>query len=474
MPKIKALLVLCTLTALCGCLKPHYIPPCLDLPQEWRLQGDEGSTLGNCRWWEQFEDPVLNDLITAALQNNQDLKVAIKRVLEFSAQLGITNAALYPEVSLSGSYTRYELPRSLPTGPLPGYGRVFNDYLGLLNFSWALDFWGKARSASEASYADLLGSVEARRAVVITVVSSVASAYIGLRELDAQLHISKETLQTRRDALMLATHRFEAGETSELEVKQAESEVETAAILVIQFERDIPKQENLLSILVGENPRRIERGRTIEAFQYPLVIPAGLPSDLLQRRPDIIQAEESLIAANARITEAKALFFPQISLTGDYGKQSDTLSLFLSNPAEMWQYGLSFTQLIFNAGKTVSQVKLAKAQREEALYTYFQTILTAFREVEDALITYRKNRELVLENHKQVKVLGEYKDLAQLRYNEGETDYLNVLDAERQLLNAQLELVQAQANSFIAVVQLYSALGGGWVYDADNIAIYSP
>lgn len=465
------LLLIALMICLGGCVKPHYQPQYVDTPQEWRLEVDEGDTLCNMQWWQQFQDPVLDQLVLTALQNNQDLQVAISRVFEFYARLGVTNSALYPNITGNGSFNRVESSIAFPTVLAPGVGRIVNDYQGFFSLAWELDFWGRVRSATAAAYADLLEQVQSRRAVVVTVVSSVARAYIILRQLDSQLTISKNTLQSRVESLKLAVDRFELGETSEIEVKQAESEVEVAAIRVIQFEREIPIQENLLSILVGENPRSIPRGNAIESFEYPPSIPAGIPSELLTRRPDILQAEDVIVAADARVTEARALFFPQMNLTGMYGNESDQLSRFLTSPAQMWQYGIAAVQTIFDAGKIGFQVDATKALRDQALFSYRQTILNAFREVDDGLVAYKKNRELVKEHTRQVSVLSDYLHLAQLRYNEGEIDYLNVLDAERSLFNAQLDLVQAQSDSFTAVVKLYGALGGGWVIDADQIAI---
>jgi multidrug efflux system outer membrane protein len=437
-------------------------------PDGWRVEADEGTTLCNFRWWEQFDDPVLNSLIIKALHNNQDLRAAIDRVLDYQARFRVVNANLLPFVYANGNYSRSLFSRALPTNdPSAVLFPILNDYQGFFNLNWELDFWGRVRSASDAALAEWLMQIEVRRAVVVTVVTAVANNYITLRGLDGQLEVSRKTLQSRYESLKLAKYRFELGETSEIEVKQAEAEVEIALIRVIEFERDIPRQENLLSILLGENPRDIERGSPIEAFVYPMEIPTGLPSDLLERRPDIIAVENSLMAANARVTEAQALFFPQINLTGMYGNESAALSRFLTSPATMWQYALSAVQTLFDSGKIWYTVKGAEAQRNQVLAQYRQTILQAFREVNDALVSYNKNKELVAEHQIQVKVLNDYLNLAQLRYAEGEIDYLNVLDAERSLFNAQLQQVQAQADSFQAVVELYKALGGGWVIDAD-------
>ena len=458
---------------LTACIRPHYTPQYVDTPDSWRFEADEASTLCNLNWWEQFQDPVLNKLILTALQNNQDLQVAISRVFEFYAQLGVISSGLYPAIDGNASYNRIEssIATPVPLTSTPGVSRINNDFQAFFNLSWELDFWGRICSAVQAAYADVLATIEVRRGVVLTLVSSVANAYIVLRQLDAQLEVSKKTLKSRIESLDLAKIRFELGETSEMEVFMAESELEVAAIQVLQFERDIPRQENLISVLLGENPQAIERGKTIETFKYPVTIPAGLPSELLIRRPDILEAEDRLVAANARVTEARALFFPQITLTGMYGSESDQLSTFLTSPARMWQWGFSVVQFIFDAGKRYYGVMETEAIRDEALFNYRQKILTAFREVNDALITCQMNQKLVVENEKQVTALAGYLRLSLMRYNEGQVDYLNVLDAERSLFNAQLQLVQAQSDNFTAVVNLYSALGGGWVSESDTYAI---
>lgn len=465
------LLPVTSLLVVSSCLAPNYKAQYVNIADSWRVETNEESTLCNLSWWQQFQDPVLNDFIVAALKNNQDLHVAISRVLEYYARFRIVSAELYPQVDGTASFNRYQTTLELPIPIIPGQKRIYSIFDAFFSLSWELDFWGRIHSQSEAAYADLLSQVEARRAVVMTVVTSVVNAYITLRAFDGQLEISQKTLESRYQSLDLAENRFFLGETSELEVFQAKAEVEIAAIRLIELQRAIPQQENLLSVLLGENPRQIERGRTLNTFEYPALIPAGLPSDLLRRRPDIVEAEDRLIAANARVSGAQALYFPQISLTGQYGNQSDELHNLLTAPARMWQYGLSATQTIFDAGRIVYQVKEAKALRNEALFTYRQTVLNAFREVDDALIASKKNLELVAENQKQVKILKGYLHLAQLRYNEGEIDYLNVLDAERSLFDAELQLVQAQANNFSAVVDLYGALGGGWIMDADSFAL---
>lgn len=460
-----------SISVVTGCFKPNYKRQYVDLPDSWRLQADEGSTLCNLRWWEQFNDPVLNELIWTALNNNLDLRIAISRVLEFYALLGVADSALYPSVYGNASVTRNRTSSAIPLGLPAALNRPFNIYQATLNLTWELDFWGKIRAATEAAYDDLLASIETRRAVIVTVVTSVANAYITLRGLDGQLVVARKTLKSRQDSLDLAKDRFQLGETSELEVVQAEAELEIAAIRELEFELAIPLQENLLSVLLGQNPHNILRGRSLDTFGYPPVIPAGLPSDLLARRPDIVAAEDQLMALNARVTEARTLQFPQFVLTGAYGSQSDSLRKFLTSPAQIWQYGVNVAQVIFDAGKIQYQIKVAEELRDQALSNYRQVILTAFQQVNDALAQVEWNKKLVAEHHTQVRILELYVSLATLRYLEGEVDYLNVLDAERSLFNAQLDDIQAQADNLNAVVSLYAALGGGWIDDTDAYVV---
>ena len=382
----KLTLLFLSLFILSGCLRARYTPQPVCIPQEWRLEASEGSTLCNFRWWQQFEDEVLNDLIITALNNNQDLKIAIYRVKEFYAQSGVVGSFLYPTVDGVADYENIQSSLATPLPVLPGIKRVNNNFELFFNLNWELDIWGRIINASDAAYADWLSQIEARRGVVLTLVTSVAHAYISLRSLDAQLVVSQNTLDSRIRSLDIAKSRFELGETSYLEVTQAQAEVEDALIAVIVLKRDIPQQENLLSILLGESPHEIPRGLDIHNFNYPLSIPAGLPSDLLTRRPDIVEAEDQLMASNSRVWEARGDLFPKITLTGIFGSQSDQLKELLKSPAQMWLYGVNAVEPLFNAGRTFYQIDEAKAIRNEALYNYRQTILTALLEVNDALI----------------------------------------------------------------------------------------
>lgn len=450
-----------------------YERPYVEIPCTWRVDANDITTAINMRWWEQFKDPILNSLIVEALQNNLDLKVAIARVWEYYAILGITAADLYPEINGTATVSRSEVSlKTLSTPPPVGFLRIRDLFKAALNMSYELDIWGKFKSATEAAFANLLAQEEAKKTVVVTLVSAVASSYVLLRQYDKELQISKETLLSRQQSYDLAKLRFEGGLTSELEVKQAESEVQDALAEVKQFEILVPQQENLLSILVGRNPQAIERGRRLSDLKMPPCVPEGIPSEILEQRPDIKQAEYLLASANAQVGEAKALYFPQINLTGSYGSESFELCDLFTGPARTWQYGVSLYQSFFDAGKIYYQVSATEAKVAEAHYHYLFAIQNAFREVDDALIAHQKSLELVQVEAKRVAVLTDYLYLATLQYENGQTDYLNVLDAQRNLFSAQLSYAEAQGDSFLTLINIYKALGGGWVIDADNIVCF--
>lgn len=467
----------------------------MEIPEHWRVSSDETETVCNIRWWEQLNDPVLDELIEEALESNKDLRFATARIAEYRAQLGIVSAKLYPEIHAQGVTSRTRLSRTL-TGEqvlsnskskngysyggngggnetIPDLDQLFpifsNDYRAVFTAAYELDLWGRVRSATAASLAELLGQEDARRTVIISVVSSVAEAYILLRQYDRQLQISRQTVQSRRYSYDLAKLRFDEGLTSELEVAQSLADLDFAMIQTVQFERLIPQQENLISVLIGHPPHAIERGRSVDAWQLPPQIPTGIPSDLLEQRPDIAQAEKQLKAANFTIGEARALYFPEIQLTGYYGNESGELHRLFTGPGNIWQWMVNVVQPLFTGWRITSTVDLAKAQKQEAVYHYIETVLIAFKEVDDALIAHKKAKEVVDLQSKRVKDLAVYLHLATLQYDNGLVDYLNVLDAERRLFEAQLSLAQDQANVFITLVDVYKSLGGGWVVDAENL-----
>jgi multidrug efflux system outer membrane protein len=471
MSKYLGILVLLLLTP--SCLIKHSCRPHVAVPQNWRLSDEEAKPIVNGPWWEQFEDSALNEIISITVDHNYDLLAAAARVDEFYDNLHAVRSQLYPFIDGNASATRQQvsmatcatqaLMSQIPEGQgLSPICRISTDYLMTLNLSYEVDLWGRVHYAVKEALEQWLTQVEARRALVLTIVRTVSSAYIQLRQFDQQLVISQDTYESRMKSFKLAELRYKEGLTSDLEVEQAASQVQVALIQVKEFERMIPQQENLISILLGMLPGNITRGETLASMHLPPEIPAGLPSELLCRRPDILQAQHQLQAAGAAVGQAIAAYFPNITLTGMLGSESSTLRQLLTSPASIWQYGINIMEPIFNAGKTSAQVAQAKAVEEQALYNYFNVILNAFREVEDALIANRKNRELVDVHQKQVEVLKKYLHLATLQYENGQTDYLNVLDAERTLFDAQLDLVNAEAESFLSIIQLYSALGGGW------------
>ncbi|NJD57235.1 MAG: efflux transporter outer membrane subunit, partial [Nitrospirae bacterium] len=424
----------------------------------------------NTAWWEQFNDPVLNDLIQTALRENKDVKIAAAKVEQFAGQYGTTRAALFPQVSADGTYGRQRASELTGTSQLEGTGisPTFNSSQLVLNAAWEIDLWGKLRRATEAARADLLGTEDARRAVILTLVASVASTYIDLRDLDKQLEISKQTAKSRGESYDLFKLRFEGGVISELELNQVKSEYEQALSTIPQFEKRIAQTENSLSTLLGRNPGPIARGKTIDQLTLPAV-PAGLPSDILMSRPDILQAEQNLIAANANIGVAKSLYFPSISLTGMFGWASNDLSDLFKGPAKTWSWAVPASMPIFTAGSIAGQVKSAEAFQQQALIGYRQSVQTAFREVDDALIDQKKSREQIAAQDRQVEALRNYARIARLRYDNGYTSYIEVLDAERSLFNAELSYTQTQGTLFLSLVNLYKSIGGGWVVTAEGM-----
>jgi multidrug efflux system outer membrane protein len=455
-----------------GCMVgPDYKRPTLDMPQSWRFEDAAVKDAANTAWWGQFHDPVLNDLIRIALQENKDVKIAAARVEQFLGQYGTTRAALFPQVGAGASASRQRA--SLRTGPsplesAPNVDRTYNNYDVNLNAYWEIDLWGKLRRATEAARADLLSTEEARRAVILTLVSSVAGSYVNLRDLDKQLEIAKQTAGVREESYKLFKLRFEGGIISELELSQVKSEYEEALARIPFYEKFVSQQENALSVLLGRNPGSIPRGKSIDEMVLP-VIPAGLPSDLLANRPDIRQVEQNLVAANANIGVAKAQYFPTISLTGLLGYASNDLSKLFTSSGFNWAYGAPITAPIFTAGAIAGQVKSAEAVQQQLVVRYQQAIQTAFREVDDALVDQKRSREQLEIQGQQVGTLRQYARIARLRFDEGYTSYVEVLDAERSLFNAQLSYAQTQGTIFQSLVNVYKAMGGGWVVEADKL-----
>ncbi len=457
-----------------GCMTgPDYQRPVVETPQAWRFEEQAVSDLADTLWWEQFNDPVLNGLIDAALRESKELKIATARLEEFRGRYDLARAALFPQVGAAASAGQQ---RVTEFGQVPLPSTATNPvelYQGSFFASWEIDLWGKLRRGTEAARANLFGTEEARRGVTLTLVASVAGAYVNLRNLDRQLEIARDTAMSRAQAQRIFTLRFQAGFVSELELTQAKSEYERALAAIPSFEKAIAQQENALSILLGRNPGAIARGKKIDELGLPAV-PAGLPSDLLARRPDIRQAEQDLIAANAQIGIARARYFPDISLTGMFGWQSTRLSQLFTGPARIWSWAVPATQPIFTGGSIASQVKAVEALRDEALFQYQKVIQNAFRDVEDALVDQQRTRERLATQARQVGSLQRYAQVARLRYDNGYTSYIEVLDAERSLFDAALAYSQTQGALFQALINLYKAMGGGWVAAAEKMSLPVP
>jgi multidrug efflux system outer membrane protein len=451
--------------AFSGCtVGPRYKRPSVDVPAAHRgieqenAGKTEAASLADQKWWELFQDQQLQQLIRTALEQNYDVRIAAARILEAQAQLGITRANQFPQAN-AGAASNVTRNPAVPTLPVATNGSATQ-----LNLSavWELDFWGKFRRATEAARANLLATEWARQQVISTLVSDVATAYFQLRELDLELEISQQTLASRRDSLKLTQLLADHGATSLLDVRQAEQLVYTAAEQVPDLERRIQQQENLISTLLGKNPGEVARGLKLTEQPHLPQVPAGLPSALLERRPDIRQAEEQLVAFNAQIGVAKAAYFPQITLTGDAGYQSAALGNLFSSPAGFFSFGGTLAQPLFAGGRIRSGVKLAEAQKDEAVLTYKKTIQTAFQDVADSLIAYEKDQEFRQQQQLLTNAAEDAAKLSDVRYKGGATSYLEVLTNQTNYFSAQLNLAQAQLNELNALVQLYRSLGGGW------------
>ena len=462
MNKIVALLSVLIVCSGCA-VGPNYKRPAVSVPGTYRgLSPEEAAktqsaSIGDQKWWDIFQDEQLRSLIRTALQQNYDVRIAASRVLAARAQLGIVRSDQFPNVAAGAAIGDTRTARS---AFLPAFERS----TGQVDVSavWELDFWGKYRRATEAARASLLASEWARQEVLATLVANMSHAYFQLRALDRELEISKRTLTSRQESLRLTRILADRGSTSMLDVRQAEQLVFTAAAEIPALEQEIEQQENLISILLGKNPADVARGQKLTEQAQPPEVPPGLTSSLLERRPDIREAEQQLVAANAQIGVARAAYFPQISLSGSGGFQSAALTSLFSGPAGTWNFGASLTQPIFTAGRIRSNVRFAQAQQQTALLFYQQTIQGAFRGVSDALIAYRKSREFRAQEELLFQSAQDSARLSHMRYTGGVTGYLEVLTNETNAFSAELGLVQAQLNELLALVQLYEALGGGW------------
>jgi len=464
-----ALILFAALLASCA-VGPNYQRPAIQAPQAFRAAaaaptGIDPASLADLKWWEVFKDEKLQELERTALAQNYDLKQAAAHVEAARANLGITQSNQFPNVGANADISTTRLSRNgaapVPSSFVPSQNRTFGGAtLNLLSFE--LDIWGRLRRATEASRASLLGAEETRKAVTTTLVSEVAAAYFHLRALDYQLEISERTLSTRRQSLDLIKNRQAGGVATLLDLRQSEQLVYTAAETIPALQQEIEQTENQINLLLGKSPGDVLRGRSLIEQEMPPDVPAGLPSALLERRPDIRAAEQDLIAANAEIGVAKAAYFPQISLSGFLGGQGTQLSSLFSGPSAIWNFTPQVTQPIFTAGRLKSNVKLTEAVRDGALIQYEKTIQTAFTEVSDALIAHQRVRESRLQQELLVAALQDRTRLAYVRYSGGVDTLLNALDSDRDLFQAELALSQIRLNELDSVVQLYKALGGGW------------
>lgn len=440
--------------------------PVVQTPTQFRAdpapQPDK-QTLADLKWFELFKDPKLQDLINDALANNYDLRQAVARIDAARANLGITRSEQFPSIIASGDVVTQRNSRSgafdipEPIKRDRSFGSVL---LNLLTYE--IDIWGRLRKQTAAARADLAATEEERRTVITTLISDVATAYFNLREFDYELDISRRTLASRQESLRIISLRQERGVSTMLEVRQAEELVFDATEVIPALEQSIQQTENFLSFLTGKNPQTIARGLSLTEHQVPPTVPAGLPSDLIERRPDIRAAENSLIAANARIGVAKAAFFPRISLSAFLGYESGQLTSLFSNSRNVFGLAGEVTQPIFTAGRLKSNVRLTQAQRDFLLVDYQKTIQGAFREVADSLIAHQKVREVRTQRELLVETLRDRSRLSYLRYTGGVATLLDALDADRQLFEAERSLALSRRDELVSVVQVYKALGGGW------------
>lgn len=452
--------------ALTGCaVGPNYQRPKVATPDQFRgtPPAAAGPSVADIKWFDLFQDDTLKQLVSTALDNNFDLGIATERIQEARAQYGIRHANEFPFVNVQGTFAA-QRQSSVGSFRFISAGTDLSSSYTQAGaaLSWELDLWGRLRRLSESARAQYLATEEGRRAVVVAMIGDVMTNYFTLRERDLELQIANQTRDIAQDGLRLVQLRHDRGAASGLDVTQAEQFLYTATAQIASAKRDIEQTENALSLLLGRTPGDIPRGKELGAFQVPVEPPPGLPSDLLERRPDIRQAEQSLIAANAQIGAARAQYFPQISLTGFLGGQSRSLTSLFTGPARFWTIAPAGVLPIFNAGQVRSQVRLTEAQERELVINYRKSIYTAFREVSDALAGYQRTREQLAQEQKLVNALSESTRLSRLRYQGGIDSYLQVLDSERNLFQGQLVLANLRLQVLNTFVQLYRALGGGW------------
>ncbi|MBV8710105.1 MAG: efflux transporter outer membrane subunit [Acidobacteriaceae bacterium] len=462
--------VLAALTLLCltGCaVGPNYKRPTIQSPAQYRQPVPvtapvSKDSLADLSWTNLFGDEVVTDLVRKALRQSNNLQAATERVLQARAQLGIVRSQLAPQITASGGFAAGRVSSIGSYFIPPGQNLALSYTQAGINLAWEIDVWGRLRRLTESARAQFLAQEEARHAVVSSLIADVITTYLTMRELDLELEIARKTRDLGKDGLRLTNLRKDRGVATGLDVRQAEQLLYTATAQIAATERAIAETENQLNVLLGQNPGDIPRGKPLVELGGPEKVPAGLPSDLLERRPDIRQAEQTLVAANAQIGAARALFFPQISLTGLLGVQSRSLSNLFTGAARNQNIGPAGVLPIFNAGQLRNNLRLTEAQQREAVANYRGTIQIAFQEVSSALADYEKNREQRGQEELLVKALQDANRLSNLRYRGGLDSFLQVLDAERNEFSSELVLAQLRKNELLSLVQLYRALGGGW------------
>jgi multidrug efflux system outer membrane protein len=458
-----SLSLVAVLAVLGGCaVGPNYKRPAVNSPEGFRFAENQATnSLGDLPWWQVFKDPILQNLIGTAITNNYDLQQAVARVEQSREQAAVANSTFFPQIGYGGDIGRGR--NALYNTPSPAAGSPTLSSAQLtLSAAWEIDIWGRIRRSSEAARAQYLATDEARRGVMITLVSQVATAYFQLLQLDQQLEIQRAATNAYAGSYRIFNDRLFNGVASKLETDRAAAALANAAALIPQFETQIATTENQLNLLLGRNPGPIVRSSLTNQPQLSPEIPAGLPSELLRRRPDVLAAEQSLIAANANIGVNVANFFPQIGLTTFLGRASPELSSFTGGAGNLWDLGGTMSGPVFQGGALRAQYRASKAKFDESKSAYQQTVLTAFKEVSDALITRQKLAEENVYNGQAAVALVESVDLATQRYLNGKSSYYEVLQAQQELYPTQQQQVQTQVGELLAVVQLYTALGGGW------------
>jgi outer membrane protein, multidrug efflux system len=461
------LLVVAAALCLQACtLGPDYRRPDMPLPATWRVAPADAADLANTEWWRAFKDPALDALIEAALEANQDLLLASLRVEQFEARLQVSRAAEYPTIGYSAAGQRERRSQERPNGLRPGDSPSLNNYEISGNLTWELDLWGRVRRANEAARAELLGTQEARRGVMLSLVSSVAGTYVRLQELDARLQLARQSLKNRQDALELTDQRFQGGSGTRLAVEQARAALEAEVAQIPPVERDIADLENALSLLVGRAAGPVARRPLTELA--PVQLPSGVPADILTRRPDVLAAEQDLVAANARIGVAKTAYLPRLSLNAILGLAADDLQWLFAETARTGNYGAGLAGTLFDGGRIAGNVREAEAVQKEMAVRFQRAVLTALVEVETALVSRQKSGEREASDARRVRIQEELASLMRQRFEGGQSTLIDVLDVELALIGVRTQQLQSRRDTLLSLVSVYKAMGGGWMVERDQ------